>query len=248
MEKVNREYLEDRSQRSSIVSTITVFLPFIVGFLIVFSAVSHYSSSTSSLSARTNHVTLFSEQDTSCPTNVLDANCSTSAKPVLGGVDMVQYFTDFKNDDGTYNESYVGSRGTEKYSSVYNGYIFHFLSQANKELFESSPASYAPQYGGFCSWGVGGEIDYPWDADCLGPSGNWALWTVRDEKLYFFYEENAKSYFMAEPDYYISSGDSRWETWFPSSDSGSNVMFSTNCYVGTGSERGEAISSAAFRV
>jgi hypothetical protein len=76
---------------------------------------------------------------------------------VLGGLDFVEYFTTFKNDDGTYDETQTGSVGLDDYTSTYEGMQFKFKSQANKETFDKSPSTYAPQYGGFCSWGVSGE-------------------------------------------------------------------------------------------
>lgn len=57
--------------------------------------------------------------------------CYDSTVSVLKGVDIVQYFTDFKLPDGTYNESEVGQRGSDQYSSSYNNYTYNFISDAN---------------------------------------------------------------------------------------------------------------------
>ena len=58
--------------------------------------------------------------------------CYKNNSPVLGGVDMVQFFTVFKLPDGSYNESKVGQQGSNLYSSVYNNYTYNFVSKANK--------------------------------------------------------------------------------------------------------------------
>jgi hypothetical protein len=54
--------------------------------------------------------------------------------PVLGGVDMVQFFTAFKLPNGSYDESEVGQQGSDLYSSVYNNQTFYFVSEANKRF------------------------------------------------------------------------------------------------------------------
>ena len=60
--------------------------------------------------------------------------CYDSTVSVLKGVDIVQYFTAFKLPDGTYNESEVGQRGSDQYSSSYNNYTYNFISDANLRL------------------------------------------------------------------------------------------------------------------
>jgi len=165
----------------------------------------------------------------SCPEAMSENPCSVEGGTVLGGVDFVQYFTTFRLSDGTYNESNVGEVGSSDYSSTYGGFSYYFLSEDNKAMFDESPTSYIPQWGGFCSWGIGDEScpPYPWAADCLGPSGNWGHWTIQNEKLYFFLFEAAKEKFMADPDVYIASGDSRWGSWF----SDPYAQMSTHCFA-----------------
>eukprot|EP01035_Chromulina_nebulosa_P021249 gene21249-27534_t len=152
------------------------------------------------------------ESTSLCPDFVSQATCASAEEPVLGGVDFVQYFTDFKLSDGTYNESKIGLLGSNEYQSVYNGYKFNFLTQTNKEIFDQSPISYIPQWGGFCSWGIAAETcpNFPWAKDCLGPS--------------------AKGKFMEDPDTYIAQGDERWSGWYGDEK---YAYFSTRCYVST---------------
>jgi YHS domain-containing protein len=165
----------------------------------------------------------------SCPDAMAENPCSVAGEAVLGGLDFVQYFTTFQLADGSYNESNIGEIGSADYSSTYDGFNYLFLSQENKDLFDASPTSYIPQWGGFCSWGIGYEScpPYPWAADCLGPSGNWGHWTIQSGKLYFFLFEAAKEKFMEDPDTYIASGDVRWSSWF--SDAYGHM--STHCFA-----------------
>lgn len=146
----------------------------------------------------------------------------------MGGLDFVQYFTTFKNADGTYDETQVGSVGSSKFSHVFNGYTFLFLSEENMNLFAKSPESYVPQYGGFCTWGISGETcpPYAWSADCLGPNGSYSHWTIVEGKLYFFKSNSPKSKFLASTSEYMATGDSNWNTWFDKP----LEQFSTRCF------------------
>lgn len=170
---------------------------------------------------------------TTCPDMITSLNCADSSIPVLGGVDVIQYWTDFKNADGTYDESQIGQLGIPSYQSTYNNFQFNFISAENQQLFESDPATYAPQFGGFCAWGVGGEFcpTYPWAADCLGPSGNWGHWTIQENKLFFFYKEEAKEKFTADVTLYAASGALRWSEWFTSDSATPLGYFSTKCFI-----------------
>lgn len=44
-----------------------------------------------------------------CPDAILTSDCSSTSSPVLGGVDVVKFFTDFKNADGTYDVSFCSN-------------------------------------------------------------------------------------------------------------------------------------------
>ena len=137
------------------------------------------SSTASSLSLETG--TDDSASCTTCPDMITSLNCADVSIPVLGGLDVIQYFTDFKDSEtGKYNETIIGQLGMPSFQSTYNNFLFNFISAENQKLFETNPSAYIPQFGGFCGWGVGGEFcpEYPWAADCLGPSGNWGHWYV----------------------------------------------------------------------
>jgi YHS domain-containing protein len=67
---------------------------------------------------------------------------SNKPLPVLGGVDMVQFFTAFKLPDGSYNESEVGQRGSDLFSSVYNNQTFYFVSEENRRFVQFLPLNY----------------------------------------------------------------------------------------------------------
>lgn len=205
-----------------------MFLP-PVAVVVMFACLSSYYSIWPTSSSQDNiyNDKKFLPTGSSCP---LETYCANTSYPVMGGLDFVQYFTDFKISDGVYNESKIGEMGSSNYTSELNGYTFYFLSSTNKDLFDSSPSSYIPQWGGFCAWGMATETypKYPWGESCLGPSGDWGQWVIVDEKLYFFKDSDPKSNFMSgDYDEYVTLGNERWYSWFSSYDN----YFDTLCYT-----------------
>lgn len=62
---------------------------------------------------------------------------------ILAGYDTVAYFTEGKP-----------VKGSADITAVYNGAIYRFSSKGNRDKFNADPAHYAPQYGGFCAYGM----------------------------------------------------------------------------------------------
>ncbi|MEM9257916.1 MAG: YHS domain-containing (seleno)protein, partial [Pseudomonadota bacterium] len=62
---------------------------------------------------------------------------------ILAGYDAVAYFTQGKP-----------VKGSADYTAEYNDAIYQFSSSKNRDLFLADPARYAPQYGGFCAYGM----------------------------------------------------------------------------------------------
>ena len=90
------------------------------------------------------------------------------SKVALQGYDPVAYFSQKK-----------AVKGKSTLAATYEGVVYNFSSQANKDAFVKAPASYEPQYGGWCAYAMGNsgekvEID---------PS----TFKIVDGKLYLFY-------------------------------------------------------------
>lgn len=155
------------------------------------------------------------------------ATCLESSNgPVLSGYDVVAYFSLESGSDGVL--------GSAIYNATYGGYSFYFETAANRDLFEADPAAYAPQYGGFCSWGIAEES--VWDKANMGPSADPDVWEIIDGKLYLFMFDKPHDKFMGlltDDDLdasgstaaYISDGDERWDGWY-----GDEVVFNTDCF------------------
>lgn len=69
---------------------------------------------------------------------------------ILHGYDPVAYFTAGKP-----------TQGSAQYAVSQGGATYHFASAANMKTFQSDPAKYVPQYGGFCAMGaaLGKKLD-----------------------------------------------------------------------------------------
>ena len=106
--------------------------------------------------------------------NSIDAtrkkNFNLSKQIAISGYDPVAYFTQAKAIEGSRNISYE-----------YQGIIYYFSTESNKEQFKKSPASFEPQYGGWCAYAMGSsgekvEIDP-------------ATFKIINGKLYLFYNK-----------------------------------------------------------
>ena len=72
----------------------------------------------------------------------------------------------------------------------------------------SNPAKYAPQYGGFCSWGVG-AANRLFDVDPVNG------WTIYDGKLYLNFNADINKSFNKNPSALITKANHNWPALEP---------------------------------
>lgn len=89
-------------------------------------------------------------------------------KVAIQGYDPVAYFTQKK-----------AVKGKKEMASIYEGVTYYFSSQANKDTFVKTPASYEPQYGGWCAYAMGSSAEKVE----IDPG----TFKILDGKLYLFY-------------------------------------------------------------
>jgi YHS domain-containing protein len=65
-------------------------------------------------------------------------------KVAIQGYDPVAYFKQGK-----------ALKGKKELIATYEGVVYQFSSVANKDLFVKNPATYEPQYGGWCAYAMG---------------------------------------------------------------------------------------------
>jgi len=109
---------------------------------------------------------------------------------ILSGYDAVSYFTANK-----------ATKGYSGISTVHDGAIYHFSSEANRDLFKANPSKYAPQYGGFCAYGAAVGAKFPIDP---------TVFAVVDNKLYVNNSANVSKLWTAKQAKAISLADKKW--------------------------------------
>ncbi len=108
----------------------------------------------------------------------------------LRGYDVVAYVTDRK-----------AVKGSAEHKGHYKGSIFHFASKANRDAFAADPAKYAPQYGGFCAFGMAGGYKAATDP---------AAFTIIDDKLYLNYNRDVQTQWRADTSGFIAKANWNW--------------------------------------
>jgi YHS domain-containing protein len=108
----------------------------------------------------------------------------------IDGYDPVAYFTDGKAVEGSKSHEYK-----------WNGAKWRFASAANRAKFVSDPRKYAPQYGGYCAFGVSRGYAVGIDPEA---------WSIVDGKLYLNYNLEVRSEWMKDPKGYIRKADVNW--------------------------------------
>jgi hypothetical protein len=108
----------------------------------------------------------------------------------ISGFDPVAYFTD--------GNALVG-RATFEFA--YAGTVWRFRNEGNRAAFEADPDFYMPRFGGYDPVAV---------ARGVGVAGDPRLWLIADQRLYFFYTEEARAAFTADPDEVAENADKKW--------------------------------------
>lgn len=105
----------------------------------------------------------------------------------IRGYDTVAYFTQGKP-----------VMGDSKFTTQWMGATWQFASQEHLNRFIETPHSYAPQYGGYCAYGV--------------TQGNLVKiepeqWTIVDDKLYLNYDEEIQQTWKTDIPRFITIAD-----------------------------------------
>ena len=108
----------------------------------------------------------------------------------IGGYDVVAYFSENKP-----------VKGNQQYSFSWNGATWLFSSDKNKESFKLNPERYAPQYGGYCAYGLSRGYKAPTEAGAF---------TIVDGKLYLNYNFDVRSEWNKDQKGYIGKADKNW--------------------------------------
>lgn len=109
----------------------------------------------------------------------------------IRGYDTVAYFT-----QGAPVE------GSTSFTSDWEGATWRFSSTEHKDLFEADPTKYAPQYGGYCAYGIAQD-----DLVKIEPEN----WSILDGKLYLNYNDKIQGLWDQDVPGFIATADAKFE-------------------------------------
>jgi YHS domain-containing protein len=108
----------------------------------------------------------------------------------IKGYDPVAYFTEAKP-----------VQGSSQFTAEHLGATYYFSSAQHQSLFEGNPNKYAPQYGGYCAFGVSKEYKFDIDPEA---------WAVVDDKLYLNLNKKVQARWVPNKDELIVDADAIW--------------------------------------
>ena len=126
---------------------------------------------------------------TSAPAGEL-VNVAGASGIALSGYDPVAFFTDGKP-----------MHGDPSTSATYQGATYLFASKEHRRAFTENPEAYAPQYGGFCAFGVAAGALFPVDI---------STWQIRDGKLYLNLNPAILDQFNKDFDRQVVKAEKKW--------------------------------------
>ena len=108
----------------------------------------------------------------------------------IHGYDPVAYFKENKP-----------VKGDKKYSLSWKSASWYFANQQNLDAFKANPGKYAPQYGGYCAYGLANGYKATTDPDA---------WVISEGKLYLNYDKDVQVKWKKKQSEYIHSADKIW--------------------------------------
>ncbi len=114
----------------------------------------------------------------------------TNAQGALRGYDPVAYFKESKP-----------VKGKKEYMHTWKGADWSFSSLQNKEDFKASPEKFAPQYGGYCAYGLYKGYKAPTDPEA---------WTIVEDKLYLNNSKEVQQTWNKSQQEFIEKADKNW--------------------------------------
>jgi YHS domain-containing protein len=108
----------------------------------------------------------------------------------IKGYDPVAYFTEAKP-----------VQGSSQFTAEHLGATYYFSSAQHQSLFQGEPNKYAPQYGGYCAFGVSKEYKFDIDPEA---------WAIVDDKLYLNLNKKVQARWVPNKDELIVDADTIW--------------------------------------
>lgn len=93
------------------------------------------------------------------------------------------------------------AEGEAVYTVVHDGAAYYFASQQSADLFSEDPASYLPQFGGFCAYAVAKGKKFDGDPQFAD---------IVDGKLYLFVNDAVFQEYRKDPQKWITTAHKMW--------------------------------------
>lgn len=119
----------------------------------------------------------------------IDVNANANDLAIQG-YDTVSYFT-----------AGAPTKGSSEFTASYKNAIYQFSSEENRDLFKQNPEKYAPQYGGFCAFGVTMERKFDTDP---------TAYKIVDDKLYLNLNAQVQERWLTDTSGFITSAENIW--------------------------------------
>lgn len=112
------------------------------------------------------------------------------SKVAVKGYDTVAYFSENK-----------AVKGNKKISYEWQGAVWLFSSEENRQRFIATPKKFAPQYGGYCAFAVAQD-----KTASIDPT----LFTIVNGKLYLNYNKSINKKWLNNKEGFIVDADKNW--------------------------------------
>ncbi|MFT5422155.1 MAG: hypothetical protein ACI9D5_002922 [Candidatus Endobugula sp.] len=109
----------------------------------------------------------------------------------IRGTDTVAYFTQGKP-----------VAGSDDFTTQWQSATWKFASQEHLDLFIATPEKYAPQFGGYCAYGV-----FKGQLVKIEPEN----WTIIDDKLYLNFNSSIQRTWEKDPQRYIQAASDTFD-------------------------------------
>ena len=118
----------------------------------------------------------------------------------ISGYDVVAYFDKAQADVG--GDQLQATPGKASITAEYNGAVWAFSTEENRDRFVADPAAFAPAYGGHCAYGVaqGGIVP-----------GNPHLWRIVDGTLYLNITRPVVGLWEEDVPGFIATANTNWD-------------------------------------
>lgn len=124
--------------------------------------------------------------------------CSAMALPASAGNTLG---TAFAGSDPVSHFQGAPAQGKAKFFHLWDGALWTFSTEDNRDTFKADPVAYAPQFDAYCAWAASQGYKRPGDPNVT---------QMVDGKLYTFVHEGARNKWQADIAKHIADGEAHW--------------------------------------